>query len=80
MANIQKVQRVRVVAVDYTKMASEMFNVRPLDVTPEQRNAAKTFYMGKIYGMGPDMLESLIGKRGVIKVKDGKVVEFKIER
>ena len=35
----------------HTAKAAELFNVKPEDVTPEQRRVGKTVNFGQIYGM-----------------------------
>jgi len=41
--------------------ASEIFDVNPEDVTPNQRSAAKTINFGIVYGMGPYALAKNLG-------------------
>lgn len=41
--------------------ASEIFDVAPEDVTPNQRSAAKTINFGIVYGMGPYALAKNLG-------------------
>lgn len=62
LANDQKmIQAFREGADIHRSTAAEMNGVRPEDVTPEQRRAAKEINFGVLYGMGPQGLSQAAG-------------------
>lgn len=56
----------------HTRTASQIFNVNPLDVTPQMRSRAKTVNFGIVYGMGDF---SLAQELGIKKIEAKEYIE-----
>ena len=49
-------------SVDFhTRTAASAYNIKPSEVTPEQRRNAKAFNYGRFYSMSPEDLLSVMG-------------------